>query len=138
MTKLPPITFSKWVQWGNRTDIEGVDLPGVYILAKFKDVPKGNANITDSNIVYVGETCNQKLKQRLYQFNNSAFRNKDGHSGGWSYESAFGDKGKDLYVAALPVDLPKNLQHLFIRYVERKIILDFAMKYGKQPKLNKK
>ncbi len=135
---MPQILFSKWFQWNERTQIKNINLPGVYILAKFKKIPEGNANPNDKNIIYVGETCDQTLKKRWYQFNNSAFRDKDGHSGGWSYESTFGDKGDDLYVATLPVDLPKNLRHLFIRFVERKIILEFALKYNAQPKLNKK
>jgi len=136
--EMPQIKFSEWFQWNKRTEIDNVDLPGVYILAKFKEVPKGNADTVDKNIIYVGETCKQTLKKRWYQFNNSAFRDKAGHSGGWSYESTFGDKGDDLYVAALPVELPDNLRHLFIRYIERKLILEFALKYNLQPKLNKK
>ena len=136
--KMPQIKFSKWFQWNERTKIENIDLPGVYLLAKFKKIPKGNADATDEHIIYIGETCDQTLKKRLYQFNNSAFRDKRGHSGGWSYKSTFGDKGDDLYVAVLPVRLPDNLRHLFIRYVERKLILEFALKYSSQPKLNKK
>jgi len=136
--EMPQIKFSEWFQWNKRTEIKNIDFPGVYILAKFKEVPKGNADTNDKNIIYVGETCDQTLKKRWYQFNNSAFRDKSGHSGGWSYESTFGDKGNDLYVAALPVKLPDNLRHLFIRYVERKLILKFALKYNLQPKLNKK
>ena len=136
--KMPQILFSKWFQWSERTKIENADLPGVYILAKFKKIPEGNANANEMSIIYVGETCNQTLKKRWYQFNNSAFRDKDGHSGGWSYESKFKDRGDDLYVAAFPIDLPKNLRHLFIRYLERKLILEFALKYNTQPTLNKK
>jgi len=136
--EMPQIKFSKWFQWAERTKIENIDSPGVYILAKFKEIPIGNAKTNDENIIYVGETCDQTLKKRWYQFNNSAFRDKPGHSGGWSYESTFKDNGEDLYVAALPVKLPDNLKHLFIRYLERKIILEFALKYNLQPKLNKK
>ena len=136
--EMPQILFSKWFQWNKRTEIENNDLPGVYILAKFKKVPEGNANIIDKNIIYVGETCKQTLNKRWYQFDRSAFCNSKGHSGGRSYESIFGDRGDDLYVTALPIDLPENLSHLFIRYVERKLILDFALKHKSQPKLNKK
>jgi hypothetical protein len=51
----------------------------------------------------------------------------------------FGDKGFDLYVAALPVaDLDKNLSPCFIRFVERKLILDYVVKWGKPPICNKK
>jgi hypothetical protein len=137
--KMPQILFSKWFQWNDRTNIENSDSPGVYILAKFKKVPKGNADPKDGHIVYIGETCNNSLKGRWYQFNRSAFQSKDGHSGGWTYNDTFKDQGNDLFVAGLPVpNLPDNLRHLFIRYVERKLILEFALKYGSQPKLNRK
>ena len=135
---MPQIKFSEWFQWNDRIKIENIDLPGVYILAKFKKVPEGYADITDKNIIYVGETCDQTLKIRLYQFDYSAFCDNEGHSGGKSYKSTFGDEGDDLYVAAFPVKLPDNLSHLFIRYVERKLILEFALKYNAQPKLNNK
>jgi hypothetical protein len=137
--EMPQILFSKWFQWNERTKIENINSPGVYILAKFKETPKGNADPKDKHVVYVGETCDNSLKGRWYQFNRSAFQSKDGHSGGWTYNERFKDKGDDLFVAALPVpDLPENLRHLFIRYVERKLILEFALEYGSQPQLNRK
>lgn len=56
-----------------------------------------------------------------------------------SYRKHFNDKGNDLYVAIFPVvDLADNVKHLFIRYLERKIILDYALKNGSQLILNKK
>jgi len=137
--ELQEIKFSPWVQWRERDKLKSVDNPGIYLLAKFKEFTAGNANPLDENIVYIGETCNNSLKGRWYQFNRSAFQSKDGHSGGWSYNTAFGDEGDDLYVAALPIfDVPEKVEHLFIRYVERKLILDFALKHGLQPKLNHK
>jgi len=137
--EMPKIVFSKWFQWSERTKIENIAYPGVYILAKFKEIPIGNADPKDKHIVYIGETCDNTLKGRWYQFNRSAFQSKDGHSGGWTYNDTFKDIGKDLFVAALPIpDLPESLRHLFIRYVERKLILEFALEYGSQPKLNRK
>jgi len=137
--ELPKIQFSKWYKWSEQKSIENIDAPGMYLLAKFKDVPVGNADVLDKNIIYIGETCNRTIKRRLYEFNNSAFRSKDGHSGGWTYNETFKNKGDDLYVAALPVpNLPENIRHSFIRFVERKLILDYAVKYGSQPQLNRK
>ena len=137
--KMPSIIFSKWTQWNKRTNINNVNSPGVYVLARFKRVPSGRANTNNKNIIYIGETCNQTLAKRWYQFNNSAFKDKAGHSGGLSYGKVYGDKGKNLYVAALSVpNLSDNLRHLFIRYVERKLIYEYALKYKIQPKLTMK
>jgi len=139
MKELPKIKFTNWVKWKNRKEIKNSDKAGVYILAKFKDAPEEEADFLDKNIIYVGETCNNSLKGRWYQFDRSAFQSKDGHSGGWSYNDEFGDSGDDLYVAALDTqDIPNEIRHLFIRFVERKVILDFALKNGSKPKLNKK
>lgn len=137
--EMPQIKFSKWFQWNDRTELENIDSPGIYILAKFREAINGGADPLDEHIVYIGETCDNTLKGRWRQFDRSAFQSKDGHSGGLTYNETFGDKGDDLYVAALPVsNLPDNLRHLFIRYVERKLILEFALKHGSQPKLNLK
>lgn len=137
--KLPKILFSKWFQWKERTKIKNIDSSGVYILARFKKLPSNKADIKDKNIVYIGETCNNSLNGRLRQFNLSAFRSKSGHSGGQAYCRQFKDKGENLFVAAFPVtDLPKTLRDLFIRYVERKLIFEFALEYGSQPQLNHK
>ena len=137
--EMPPISFSEWLLWGERTKIGGADSPGVYILAKFDERPEGEADPKDGRIVYIGETCDNSLKGRWHQFDRSAFRSKDGHSGGWSYSETFKDAGEDLFVAALPVPgLPESLRHLFIRYVERKLILEFALEHGAQPRLNRK
>jgi len=136
---LPKIEFSPWAQWNNRLEITDFRSPGVYILAKFKNVPQGPGNPLDKKVIYVGETCNQSLRSRWYQFDRSAFQSKDGHSGGWNYNEEFGDKGQDLFVAAMPVtDVPEKLRHLFIRYVERKLILDYAVEHESQPILNRK
>ncbi len=137
--KLPSIKFTEWYHWKKRCEIKDSDSPGVYILAKFTRVPNGKADYLNKKIIYIGETCNQFLKRRWYQFDRSAFHHKPGHSGGHSYRRKYGDSGKNLYVSAFSVpNNLKNKRHLFIRYIERKLILDFAMKYGEQPKLNHK
>lgn len=132
------VKFSKWFLWKNRANIPHCDLPGVYILAKFRKSPKGNADPLNKNIIYVGETCNNSLQGRWYQFHRSAFESKNGHSGGWTYQDIEHDSGKNLFVAAFPVSKTKANYHLLIRYVERKLIYDYARKYGQQPRINKK
>lgn len=135
------ITFSKWYLWSERHSIENIHLPGVYMLAKFIDnIPPGNAVSLCKEIIYIGETC-ISLKKRWYQFQRSAFLNKNGHSGGKNYYLAYNDDGNDLYVSGFPVpDITENqkLSPFFIRFVERKLIWEYVQEYGEQPKLNRK
>ena len=141
--KEPNIKFTYWTKWSKRNLLPEVEFPGVYILARFDRVPKGRANTKAKQIIYIGETCDKTLKERWYQFNRSAFNNKPGHSGGETYFLEYGDNGYNLYVAAFPLSdefpdsdvirdrkLAKEIRSLFIRYVERKLIWNYAKKWG--------
>jgi len=137
--ELPRIEFSLWFRWKERNEIENSDKPGFYMLAKFKTVPPGRADPLEENIIYFGETCNQSLEGRWDQFDRSAFQSKRGHSGGKTYREVYGDVGLDLYVAALPVVIAnQDFRSSFIRFAERKLILDFVMRWKKLPKCNRK
>ena len=123
---LPSIAFSSWVHWSKRSTLTGIDAPGVYLLAHFQMPPLGSADPQAQEIIYVGETCDQTLQTRWNNFNNAAFHGKKNtHSGGETYREMFGDNDEQLFVAAFPVSqLTKPpLRPLFIRYVERKLIL---------------
>ena len=138
---LPKIEFTPWIPWKQRNEKVNPKAPGVYVLAKFAAAPTGNANPLDKDVIYFGETC-RSLKGRWRQFEISAFQGKRAHSGGSNYREAFKNSGENLYVAALPVTeerLPnKKLRNSFIRYVERKLLLDWVAKFKKMPKCNKK
>ena len=140
MIEPPIVKFSKWVSWSKRHDmlVEELLFPGVYLLARFKRAPKGHGNPTQKEIVYIGETCNNDLKGRLQQFDRSASKNKLAHSGGSSYHKKFNKPDSHLYLSIYPAKKVWTLNPLFIRHVEREIILKYALKYGKQPELNKK
>jgi len=139
MMSLPPITFSNWIQWTDRAKISGVEKPGIYVLAHFAK-PPSTVDLQAQEIIYIGETCDQSLRQRWGQFHRCAFEGKDGHSGGITYWKLFDGKHIErLFVAAFPVDsLSDALRPLFIRYVERKLILEYAVKWGTAPKCNRK
>ena len=137
--ELPKIRFSRWFRWKERDRIENSDKPGVYMLSKFRNMPLGRADPLDVNIIYFGETCSQSLKERWNQFHRSAFYSRRGHSGGRSYMEVYGDMGSDLYVAAMPVVVAnEDLRSAFIRFAERKLILDFVMKWKKLTKCNRR
>jgi hypothetical protein len=133
------MVFSRWMRWDRRSTLEGVDFPGVYLLAHYDSTPIGNANPLAREVIYIGETCDNSLSGRWRQFNRAAFNEGAGHSGGVTYRQLYGSRLKDLFVAALPVrGLSDEIRPLFIRYVERKLIYDFARAHGVAPKCNKK
>ncbi len=99
----PKISFSPWTRWRERTTLEGIQLPGLYVLAHFETPPSGPADPQAQQIIYVGETCDNSLIGRWREFERSPFNGKDGHSGGRTYHTHFGARGEELYVSALPV-----------------------------------
>ena len=137
---LPDIVFSKWTRWNDRTTLNEVDYPGIYVLAHFKTHPVGDADPLAQEVIYIGETCDQLLRVRWNQFHRCAFEGKRGHSGGMTYWRVFGGKGgENLFVAAFPVgNLDDQIRPLFIRHVERKLILEYALKWDAPPKCNRK
>lgn len=50
----PGIAFTQWHRWKDRGSLDGVHLPGVYLLAHFQTVPGGPADPTEKQIVYIG------------------------------------------------------------------------------------
>jgi len=139
MVNPPSITFTDWTRWVDRSRIGGLEKPGVYVLAHFAERPS-TVDLQAQEIIYIGETCHQSLRKRWAQFHQCAFEEKAGHSGGITYRRLYDGKSTEqLFVAAFPVDgLTERLCPLFIRYVERKLILRYAMKWDKAPDCNRK
>jgi hypothetical protein len=77
--------FSKWMKFSEYKEFEGRNLPGIYLLANFKNKPNDKSNPLSPEVIYIGETTKQDLSKRLYQFSRSAFSRKKDHSGGLSY-----------------------------------------------------
>ncbi|MFC1580079.1 hypothetical protein ACFL4N_04135 [Thermodesulfobacteriota bacterium] len=139
--KVSRIGFSRWKQWGDRDSLnEALNFPGIYLLAHYQRWQSGPAKPLTSRVVYIGETCKQTLKRRLNQFENSGFSGKPGHSGGRTYWKKFkGKTSAQLFVAVLPVKLINvDIRPYFIRYVERKLIWEYARKYNSPPLCNLK
>lgn len=137
----PKTSFTSWRRWNQRQDIPNSRAPGVYVLAKSVNL-NAQVDLLDRRILYFGETCSSLVK-RWNQFRDSAFGEKDGHSGGKSYKAMYpGETGEDLYVAAMPVTegqiRNKHVRESFIRFLERKLILNYAMKFKERPECNKK
>jgi hypothetical protein len=137
----PAIVFSCWVSWADRSSLEGCQYPGVYLLAHFDVMPSKPADPQAQQIVYIGETCDRRLIDRWRNFHRSASTGKHAHSGGRTYRELFSDSASKLCVAALPIpveQLTEPFRSLFIRYVERKLIWEYAWKWGSAPFCNRK
>ena len=134
---LPRVVFSDWKQWTERANISCIEKPGAYVLAHFVK-PPCKVDLQAEEIIYIGETHGQTLRDRWGQFHRCAFKGKEGHSGGRTYWSLFnGKKIEKLYIAGFPVNsLRGDLCSVFIQYIERKLILEYVLKWGKLPKCN--
>lgn len=116
-----------------------MDLPGVYMLARFLRRPSLGRPALSKKIIYIGETC-KTLKHRLYNFNRSAFQKKFGHSGGNTF-SKIAKAQRDpanLYISVMPVDLPPVQSEAYIRYSERALLWAYVQKYSAMPICNRK
>ena len=114
--------FMPWTSWVTRYDIKDCERPGVYLLGKFDSQPPAEVDSISAPVIYIGETCDQNLAQRWYQFNRSAFEQKPGHSGGWTFSGLYCDNRIVepvgwLYVAALPMTLQEPHSSAYIRFV---------------------
>ena len=137
-TKRPPrFVPSSWTLWKDRDQIDGVESPGVYILARFEGAAPKNVNPLDPAVVYIGETCHQTLRTRLYQFGRSAFEEKPGHSGGWTYGRSWSTP-RNLWVAAMRVDAAEPEGPSAIRLIERFLIWQYVKQHGQMPCCNRK
>jgi hypothetical protein len=129
--RAPKVKFTPWKHWTKRTEIDGADGPGVYLLAHFPrgQVPRGNASPLDPNLVYSGETMG-KLSRRWNDFDRSAQTGKKGHAGGRTYHERFHKIRGNLYVAAYCPKQSKwtsRCHSFFVRYVEARLVWEFAM-----------
>ncbi len=124
--------LSKWIKWRPKEKNAGVYLLGIF------DKAPSKVNPTDKNIVYIGETC-KSLNSRWRQFERSAFKRLNGHSGGKTFANKRCNK-KNLWVSYFtPSDtLNKEQRTACIRYVERLLIWNFVKKHKGYPKCNRK
>jgi hypothetical protein len=135
--------FSPWVKWAIRDTLgDSLDQPGVYLLAHFAKQPVGPGNPKTSEIVYIGETHTQTLRDRLADFHRSAFLvgDKGNHAGGITYFKVFpGDKGDNLCVSIFPPSILINpkLHATYIMYLEAKLRWEFAEAHHRLPACNK-
>ena len=133
---LPPVEFTAWCPWPARTTLGCRKQPGVYVLAF--DVDEGQrADVLDSRMVYIGETC-RELARRWRYFEYAARGDDAPHSGGRTFRQLIEHPVNELLVAAwAPSIEDKVLRSAYIRYVERKLLLDWVLRHGRLPLCNR-
>jgi hypothetical protein len=140
--------FSHWTKWTDRNKLEGLQFPGVYVLA-ISEHDLSNKRFTwIQQIVYVGMTnAATGLKGRLKQFDNTII-GKTGHGGADRFRHDY-PMHKDLvpflYVAVAPFECdvtsiaPSDLITMGdVAKAEYECFAQFAGAFGCLPKYNDK
>jgi hypothetical protein len=135
----PVAAFSSWVKWNDRQTLNEMKFSGVYLLALFENEPPSTVDPLGRQIVYIGETCENDLAGRLFQFNRSAFFGKFGHSGGISFSTRCSDSESKLFVSICGVsDIGEPMRSAFIRHTERRLLWDYVKLWRRRPICNSK
>ena len=135
----PPVVFSPWTPWAARETLRDAHLPGVYLLALFPAGPPPRVDPQDDAILYIGEISDNSLLGRWHQFARAAFNGTPGHAGGMVYHAEIGAPEQELYVAAfVPQGLSRELRALYIRYVERRLVWEYARGHDVPPRCNRR
>lgn len=134
--------FTEWQPWTAQKTRKVLKLsdPGVYMLAINPLLGKPSLS---TEIVYIGETCNQTLYKRLGGFYRSAFpsTNKEthGHSGGrTAWRNEVTTSQSDLLFSVLSVKGNNVEREAYIRYLERTLIWQYVQTNTRLPSCNKK
>ena len=132
-----------WVRWSDRGGLDRMDYPGVYLIARFEADPPESVNPSDDHVIYIGETCSRTLRKRLQEFNRAAHDGVSKHSGGRRFHQVFGDDAMEsnsdtLFVAVIAVEQSEPHSSAYIRYTERRLILEFVTANDRLPVCNGK
>jgi len=137
LIKEPALTWSRWTAWPERNEIKNAHLPGVYLLAQWEKAPPPGVNPLAGEIAYIGGVSDNSLSSRWQQFNRAAVEGKPGHTGGLIYRDMYAGEVESLYVAAFaPEGLPREMRTLFIRYLENRLVWEWAKRWESAPPCN--
>lgn len=136
--RIDGIKVHGWYRLDEAWLLPEVRAPGVYMLAHFTRRPR-SVDPSSKRIIYIGETCGQTLWLRWKQFASSAFSNRSGHSGGFTYFASFAREHYPTLAVAFvaPAD-EEPLRTYKIRYIERKWLLNYVQAHGAPPACNRK
>jgi hypothetical protein len=139
MTREPEVSVNGWHAWKNSglaysTNFEWEreqehQYAGAYVLGHFKDAPVANKDPhTDEGVFYIGMTEHLESRPRLR------------HEKIDEYRKRFADPSLEyLYIAVyamLDCFRIRAPHSAYLRYLERKLIWEYAQIWGKLPLLN--
>lgn len=117
--------------------MRGTRSPGLYLLARFRKTPQGHARHNERRVIYIAETSRSTISKKLREFHHTAFEGKDQHPAGRTYRRAFRDQGGSLHVAVSPMrDFKGTKRAAYLRYVESKLLWEYARRWGNLPRCN--
>jgi len=140
--------FSQWQPWRLRNDLNSLEYPGVYVVARRALKLSGRPFSWRKDIIYVGMTnAAFGLKSRLQQFDNTII-GKTGHGGAHRVRHKFQDYERlvnTLCVAVAPFkcdtvsNLPKDLRQMgeVVKF-EYSCLAQYVEKFGVLPEFNDK
>jgi len=131
---LTAVEFTPWCPWYERWAVNCRESPGVYLLAV--GVGAGDeVDALDGRIIYIGQTS-RELDRRWRYFGEAAEGREASHSGGRRFRHHHLSL-TDLSVAAwAPGIVDKHLREAYVRYVERRLLLEWVMKHNTLPLCN--
>jgi hypothetical protein len=140
-SNLRKLGFSDWILLRQYTELQTRWLPGVYVIADCASRP-ARMSIVDRRVVYIGETVDQNLHKRLYQFNCS-LKGRGGHAGGDTLKGRFRHKSW-LSIRSFPLgyglegEFADCLRSSQIRLLERTLLHEYIRANRIYPLGNKK
>lgn len=130
---LPPLVFTEWKRWEERGSLKGLEKAGIYLIRE-GDLKEDPSNAYDEKIIYIGIT-ERTLEERLNEFETAANDGVSNHAGGRTFFKKNKTLG-NISVAIMPI-AGVCQQTQFILYVERLLILNWALRHGGIPECNK-
>jgi hypothetical protein len=114
----------------------------VYVIAHSNRRPH-KIPIIDRRVVYIGETVDQSLRERLYQLRRSIFHGNSGHAGGVTLRTK-GYHCKRLWLAIRSFPLGYGIEDAFaeslrsaqIRHLERTLLYEYVQTVRAYPRGN--
>lgn len=137
----PEIIFSEWYAWDDVKSIPCGNLPGLYIVARFKEKPHGAAQPNAQELIYIGETHgkSQGISKRLKRFFKASQIGEmiHRHSGGNRFNRVMGNDLTNIYAAGFaPILEDERFLNPFIFYTERMLIWEYVVKWNAIPACN--
>jgi len=122
--------LTAWTPWQNRAQINGIDLPGVYIIAESANPAPVHA--LDPQIVCIGYTS-RTLCERLDEFDSTAFGTRDLHNPAIRHREKSRALADSLSVSVLGLDLQEPWRSIVPPVLEDLLFWAYKERHGDLP-----